>query len=487
MKRGTKFLLGGLAAAALAAGGLWSLNQGEASVSEAGYETETIDRGAIRQIVSATGPVRPLVTVEIGSQLSGQVAELFVDFNDEVKQGQLIARIDPQTFATRVSQAEADLAVARASVAVSRANVEKAEATLARAERDYARSKELAAKGNTSEAALDLALNTLENAKADLTIAKAQVNNALAVVKQREAALKQAAIDLERTEIRSPINGIVVNRAVDVGQTVAASLSAPVLFNLAQDLSTIQIEASIDEADIGGVKAGNPVTFSVDAFPEREFSGEVAQVRLAATELANVVTYTAVIRAANPGRRLLPGMTASVEIVTGERSDVLRLPAAALRFRPPEAVAEAARRQTREAGGGGRGNPLARLTEQLDLTDEQQTALREAAAPAFAQLRAAFQGGGGGGGAGVDRAQVIQQFRRRLDSILQDILTPEQLAAYRAAQGGDQRRTLVWTLGPDGRLQPQPVVLGISDGRFTEIVDGLQADARVVTREARRG
>ncbi|MGF1606051.1 MAG: efflux RND transporter periplasmic adaptor subunit [Rhodothalassiaceae bacterium] len=475
----------GLGIAVLAGGGAiaWLSGRGEAAAGPAGYETETLERGTIRQIVSATGPVRPVVTVEIGSQLSGQLAEIHVDFNDTVAEGQLLALIDPQTFQTRVAQAEADLAVARASVSVSRANVEKAEATLARAQRDYARSKELAAKGNTSQAALDLALNTLENARADLTIARAQVDNAEAVVKQRAAALKQAEIDLERTEIRSPIDGIVVNRAVSVGQTVAASLSSPILFNLAQDLTTIQIEASIDEADIGGVKAGDPVTFSVDAFPDRQFTGEVAQVRLAATELANVVTYTAVIRAANPGRRLLPGMTASVEIVTGEREDVLRLPNAALRFRPSEQVLAAARSQARADRGGGRGNPLARLTEQLDLSAEQQERLREAAAPAFAQLRAAFQSRG----AGADRAVIVQQFRARLDGILAEILTPEQLADYQASQSGEQRRATVWTVGADGALQPLPVILGISDGRFTEVIEGLDAAQPVVTRQARIG
>lgn len=464
-------------------GGGGSSKEAEATT----YETVAAETGNIKRIVSATGPVRPVVTVEIGSQLSGQVQELFADYNSVVEAGQLIARIDPQTFATRVTQAEADLALAKANVAVQEANVEKAVATLARSKRDYDRFIELQDTGAVSAATLDQTINTFEIAKADLTIAKAQLLNAKVTIKQRDAALKQAMIDLDRTEIRSPIKGIVVERSVDVGQTVAASFSAPVLFQIAQDLGTIQIEASIDEADIGSVKQGNPVTFTVDAYPDTRFTGSVDQVRLAATELANVVTYTTVIKAANPGLRLLPGMTANVEIVTGERRDVVRLPNQALRFRPPQDVLDAAqsRAQNGRGGPGGRGGrggfSVDALAEPYGLTDDQKAALSEKIAPARAAIGAAFRNGG----QGVDRAAIFAQFRAKLTKAIEDVFTPDQLAQYQEAQKNAGRRATVWALDDTGTPTPKRVMVGIDDGRFTEVVRGLEAGQPVILREAR--
>lgn len=297
-------------------------------------ETALVTRGEVRRVVATSGAVRPLVTVEVGSQLSGQIREIYAENGAAVRRGQEIARIDPRTFATRVQEAEAAVQVAEAGVLLQRAGVARAEANLRQAQREFDRAQSLHARGNASQAALDAALAAFEAAEAELAIAQAEGANAEATLQQRKAALESARIDLDRTFIRSPIDGVVIERSVEVGQTVAASFSAPKLFTIAQDLTRIQIDAQVDEADIGQVEPGQPVSFTVDAYPERGFTGTVEQIRLAAVTLQNVVTYTAVIAAENPDGRLLPGMTANVEILTALRRDVRIVPNEALRFRP---------------------------------------------------------------------------------------------------------------------------------------------------------
>jgi HlyD family secretion protein len=299
-------------------------------------ETSAIERGDIIRSVATTGAVRPLITVEVGSQLSGQIAEIHADFNTPVEKGQLIALIDAKTFETRVSQDRANLKVAESNVIVQRAAIDRAKANLRKARLEYERAEPLSRQGTLSAAEYDASLAAYESARADLTMAEAQLQNALATLEQRQASLDSSLIDLERTKIRSPIDGVVIERAVDQGQTVAASLSSPVLFLIAQDLTKIQIEANVDEADIGNIREGNPVTFTVDAHPDIAFNGQVDQVRLAPNELNNVVTYTVIITAQNPDLKLLPGMTAIVEIVTGRSENVLRVTNRAIRFKPPE-------------------------------------------------------------------------------------------------------------------------------------------------------
>jgi HlyD family secretion protein len=316
-------------------------------------ETARVALGDVRRVVATSGAVRPLVTVEVGSQLSGQIKEVYADSGSAVHQGQEIARIDPRTFETRVREVEAAVRVAEAGAELQRAGTLRAEANLRQAEREYRRAEALRARGNTSQAVLDSALAALEAAQAGLAIARAEVANADATVQQRHAALDSARIDLDRTFIRSPINGVVIERSVEVGQTVAASLSAPKLFAIAQDLTRIEIDAQVDEADIGQVAVGQSVSFAVDAYPDRTFSGTVDQIRLAATTLQNVVTYTAVIAAANEDGRLLPGMTANVEILTAERRGVRTVPNEALRFRPRGAAAPIARLDGERAGSPG--------------------------------------------------------------------------------------------------------------------------------------
>lgn len=319
-------------------------------------ETAQLELGDITRAVATSGAVRPLITVEVGSQLSGQLAEIFVDFNSEVKAGDVIALIDAKTFESRVVQNRADLEVARSNVIVQRAAIDRAQANLRKARLEYERAEPLTKAGTLSASEFDTALANFESAKADLTMAEAQLQNALANQKQRQASLESAEIDLERTKIRSPIDGVVIERAVDQGQTVAASFSAPVLFRIAQDLTKIQIEANVDEADIGNVREGNDAAFTVDAFPDLEFTGRVEQVRLAPNEANNVVTYTVIITADNPDLKLLPGMTAIVEIVTGKAQNVLRVSNDALRFKPAagSALAEKAShgRPPRHPGAG---------------------------------------------------------------------------------------------------------------------------------------
>ena len=263
----TKLKLALLLITVIFAGIFWFGGDKTTATSSSQIETAIVESGDIIRTVATSGAVRALITVEVGSQVSGQIKEILVDFNSEVNEGQLLAIIDAQSFESRVLQNKADFRVATSNVVVQQANIDRANANLRRARLEYERAEPLSRKGTLSISELDTALANFDSAKADLTMAEAQLQNALAAKDQRQASLESAEIDLERTKIRSPIDGVVIERAVDQGQTVAASLSSPTLFKIAQDLTEIQIEANVDEADIGNVNEGNEVTFSVDAFP----------------------------------------------------------------------------------------------------------------------------------------------------------------------------------------------------------------------------
>lgn len=290
--------------------------------SEPKYRTEKITRGDIITSVTATGTVNAVTTVLVGTQVSGTIRTIYVDFNSPVKKGQLIARIDPATFEEQVAQAGANLLAAKA-------NLEKAEASLADAKRNMDRNRELFSRSLIARSDLDASETNYQTAKAQMNVSRAQVA-------QAEAALRNAETNLGYTRILSPVDGIVVSRNVDVGQTVAASFQTPTLFTIAQDLTKMQIDTSVDEADIGKVKVGQEAEFTVDAYPEGTFKGKVSQVRIAPITVQNVVTYNAVIKVDNPEMKLKPGMTANVSIIVSEKKDVLRIPNAALRFRPSE-------------------------------------------------------------------------------------------------------------------------------------------------------
>lgn len=314
--------------------GSWWLTRSE---PQGAYRTALVDRGTVQVAIAATGTLRAISTVEIGSQISGQVISVEVDFNDPVTRGQAIAHLDPAPIRTRVTQAQADLASARASLS-------EAQATLVNAQADYDRKRDLSGRQLIARAEFDLAVAARDQARA-------RVGSARAVVDQRQAAVGAVELDLDYTVIRSPVDGVVLLRDVEPGQTVAASLQTPLLFEIAEDLSQMQIELTVDESDVGQILRGQAVEFTVDAFPGRRFAGEVRQVRLAATELNNVITYPVVVTVDNDDLRLLPGMTANAEIIVDRRDDVLRVPNAALRFRPADAP------EAQPAGRRGGGAP----------------------------------------------------------------------------------------------------------------------------------
>jgi HlyD family secretion protein len=335
-----------LIALALLCGGAWWWTQRTTSKA-AEYRSARIERGDLQATVAASGTVNPVALVTVGTQVSGQIRDLFVDFNSEVRAGQLLAQIDPETFEYRVRSAQADVDAARATVLTAQANevaaqaqVSRAQVDLTEAQRDLERKQSLVDKQFLAQSEADKAralVNTSQEAlkavQAQVGVARATVTSTRANVAQRESALAQARIDLQRTRITSPVNGIVIKRAIERGQTVASSLQAPELFIIAQNLRDMQVDASIDESDVGRLKLGLKASFTVDAFPGQTFEGEIRQVRKAALNVANVVTYVAVVGFSNADGRLLPGMTANVRVVTEQRAGVLKVPNAALRMR----------------------------------------------------------------------------------------------------------------------------------------------------------
>src|SRR6266704_6105777 len=296
--------------------------------SAANYQTTAVSRGPITQAVTATGTLNPVVNVQVGSQVSGNIAKLSADFNSQVKAGQVVAQIDPALFQATVTQAEGDLASAQAALELARVNAK--------------RTQELFARKTSSKADLDQAMANLHQAEAN--------------VKIKQGALDKAKADLDHCTITSPIDGVVISRSVDVGQTVAASLQAPVIFQIANDLTKMQIDSNVAEADVGVLEVGQDVDFTVDAFPMRTFHGKVVQVRNAPITVQNVVTYDTVIGVSNADLKLKPGMTANVSIIIAHKDDVLKISNAALRYRPADATSGAIGSRS-PAPAGGRGGP----------------------------------------------------------------------------------------------------------------------------------
>ena len=302
--------------------------------------TAKVERGDIHDVVEATGTINAVITVQVGSQVSGTIAKLFVDFNSRVHKGDIVALIDPALLKGAVQQASADLENAKANLVAARANLEKAKAGLVQTKADYDRTVGLTKSGILSQQQLDLAKANYDSANAAVGGAAANVTQADAQVSQKQAALAVAQTNLNYTVIRSPIDGTVVARNVDVGQTVAASLQAPTIFTIAQDLTKMLVYAKTDESDVGNIKVGKRVTFKVDAFPKETFRGVVSQVRMNATTVQNVVTYDTIIEFANPDLKLFPGMTAYVTIPVETVQNVLKLPNTALRYKPPMSAEE---------------------------------------------------------------------------------------------------------------------------------------------------
>src|SRR5262245_13401231 len=323
---------------------------------EVGALTSPITRGDIVDAVSTTGTLQAVTTVQIGSQVSGNISYLGADFNSIVKQGQIIARLDPSLLQAQLEQSRANVLRSQADVAQSEANLARARVALLDAQQKYARAKQLDAKGLAPQAEMDAAKIAVDSAQSSLQSSEAALNSAKASVGQSQANFNQAQVNLEHTIITSPVDGIVTQRSVDVGQTVASSLQAPTLFIIAVDLTKLQVSASIDEADIGRIRPGQRATFRVDAYPTDTFEGTVAQVRLQPVVVQNVTTYATIINAPNADLKLRPGMTATLRVEVSQKTDVLRVPSAALRFRPSADVFEALHQPVPpEALGGGRG------------------------------------------------------------------------------------------------------------------------------------
>jgi len=413
-RRGPLAALGLLAA--LAAAGCGS------KTTELKFETAGVDRGRLVSRVTATGTLSALVTVQVGSQVSGRVAQLFADFNSPVKKGQVIAKIDPQLFEAALEQARANMVAAQGEL--TRATVQAADA-----QRQSERTKELAEQKLVAQAELETALANANAARAGVSVAEGRLA-------QARAALNQAKVNLDYTSILSPINGTVISRSVDVGQTVAASLAAPTLFVIAEDLAKMQVDTSVAEADVGKLQPGMPASFLVDAFPSERFTGTVRQIRNAPQTVQNVVTYDAVIDVANPDQKLRPGMTANVTFISAEKADVLRVPNAAIRFRPPP---ELASRLRAARGGGG-----------PDGSGDGGTRWRRDGG-----MRMRGEGGTGVGGAGG--------------------LRPE----------GADRRT-VWVMR-GGEPTPTSIRIGLSDGSFTEMVEGDLREGDALVTDATGG
>src|SRR3989441_6889871 len=483
------------------------------------YRFASAELGPLTAAVSASGNLNAVITVQVGSQVSGQIKELLVDFNSVVKKGQVIARIDPDIFEAKVIQARADLDSAKATVlnqqaqiersradadnaraahAEARAQTAKAQIAVVDTKRDLDRKTELFARQliaksdlDSSQAASDSAGAQLDSARAheqalasaiqsaiaQLRVAEAMLESARAQVEQKDAALKQAQVDLDHTTISAPVDGVVVSRQVDVGQTVAASLQAPVLFTIAQDLTKMQVETSVDEADIGRVKLNDQATFTVDAFPNETFVGRVTQIRKAAQVVQNVVTYTVVVAVDNPSGRLLPGMTANVKLVVAEKSSVLKLPNAALRFRP--AGGDAVVPSGPPGGATASGQPSLEQTRDwlvpgLKLSADQQKKLE----PVLPDRRKPVMAPQSPRLAGPHPPPRAQKLRDAARVRIREILTPEPQTRYDELsgvsrddrRGGGARRA--WLLGPDGKPAPVPLTLGLSAGTFTEILRG---------------
>ena len=390
--------------------------------SNSGFRMTKLGRGEINFIVTAAGTINPVINVLVGSQVSGTIKELHADFNSRVREGQVIAQIDPAIFQAQVDQAranvlntQANLLNTQANIGNVKANLTKAEVAVLDAKKTLDRNRPLMERNVIAQATMDTAQTNYdtavaqkEAAEAQLESAKSQVESVKAQVEQAKAALKLAETNLRYTTIRSPVNGTVISRNVDVGQTVAASLQAPTLFTIAKDLTRMQVDTNVSEADVGRVEVGQGATFTVDAYPERVFRGKVSEIRNAPLTIQNVVTYDVVIQVDNQDLKLKPGMTANVSILIAHREGVLKIPNVALRFRPSSAKKE-----------GGRGPSPQKPAEQAT--------------------------------------------------------SPE---------GGQGRPARVWVLSPEGKPAPVSIVLGVTDGTSSELVSGdLREGAEVIVEE----
>ncbi|MBP6797125.1 MAG: efflux RND transporter periplasmic adaptor subunit [Luteimonas sp.] len=490
-------LIAAIVIVAVAAGGWFWWRDSRAASADSAWRTVKVERGDIRVAISATGTLSAISTVTVGSQISGQVTEVLVDFNSAVKKDEVLARIDPRTYEAQIEQGAAQIASARASLT-------QAQATLRNAELDYRRKADLGTQKLVSQADVDLARAAYDQARAQVASTEAQI-------RQQTASTETTRVNLERTVIRSPVDGVVLTRTIEAGQTVAASLQAPELFTIAEDLSKMKIELAVDEADIGQVKAGLAVSFTADAFPDRQFRGVVDQVRLAATTTNNVVTYPVVVSVDNSDGTLLPGLTVNAEIEVSNRKDVLKVSNAALRYKPADADQVAAAGPPAAGAarprGGGLADDLAAVAAGMKLDAAQQAAFDAAIAAmrerqqAMRERAAAGNGaprGGGMGppgmmmvGAGANAANLQAQMRQRmLDRVQQEfagftsLLDDAQKAQWSRALAAslNATRTTLYRL-KDGRRESVQVRVGASDGTSSEVSGPIAEGDEIITGE----
>ncbi len=405
------------------------------------FRTVKVTRGEISTIVTATGQINPVVNVVVGSQVSGTIKFLYADFNSSVKQGQVIAQIDPAIFQAQVDQARANVLNTQANLLNTQSNLKNIQANVVKAEvavedtkRTMDRNRPLVEKKviaqqvfDTAQTNYDSAVAQVEAAKAQLESGKAQIESSKAQVEQSKAALKLAETNLGYTTIRSPVNGIVISRNVDVGQTVAASLQAPTLFTIAKDLTKMQVDTNVSEADVGRIEVGQDATFTVDAYPEKIFRGKVSEIRNAPTTVQNVVTYDVVIQVDNKELKLKPGMTANVSVLIEHKEGVLRVTNAALRFRPESAPPQSTGKTAGKSAGEGKPG----------------------------------RGGEKPGTGSVKRGEGEQ------------------------SRTGEGRAGRVWIASEEGKPVPVLLVLGITDGTFSEVVSGdLKEGTEIIVEDA---
>src|SRR6266849_1339088 len=418
MKTKNKWLILAGLAAVIALFAAFGLNR----AGSVQHFTAKVERGDIDDVVEATGTINAVIMVQVGSQVSGTIAKLNVDFNSRVHKGDVVALIDPALFKGALLQAAADLENAKANLVAAHANLEKAKAGLVQTKADYDRAAGLKNGGILSQQQLDLAKANYDSANAGVNAAAANVTQAEAQVSQKDAAVTVAQTNLNYTVIRSPIDGTVVARNVDVGQTVAASLQAPTIFTIAQDLTKMWVYAKTDESDVGNIKVGKPVMFKVDAFPKDTFRGVVSQVRMNATTVQNVVTYDTIIEFANPDLKLFPGMTAYVTIPVATVESVLKVPNTALRYKPPMSSEE-----------------ILAVYKQYGIESSE----REVA-----------------DGAGIAAAAPAPSG------------TPVPARAPKADTA------VVWEIRPDNSLEPVKVSIGITDHAYTEVAAVLKGELK---------
>lgn len=532
-----KTLLVGIAGAVIVAVGAGAMLLGGAGHAAPGkytYETVKVDKGDVARVVTASGAVQPREKVEVGSEVSGKITAIYVDFNDRVKKNQVLAQVDPETFQNTLDQNRARLRQAEASVDNSRAAIARARLDLDIQTKTYERTKKLYAEGATSTQAMEQADQAFKNAQLAVQTEEVSLKSARAGLETAKATVQDSVTKLERTKIRSPIDGIILSREVEVGQTVQSSQSVAKFFTVAADLSQIEIEAAVVESDIGGIDPGDPVVFTVDAFPGERFQGSVVQVQQLGAEAANVVTYTVVINARNPNGRLLPGMTANVEITADRATDVLRVDYDATRFQPPKEVLEALNAAEPKDGqrgpggpgggqgggergggpgaggpGGGRGFGGGQQFQEIlkaagvddaraeKIMTEMRTEMQAAMASLAPQGQQPGQGGGLVGGPGFGPPPSIQQQQQSSErfakvqqvqeSVFRKNLSADEYAAVAKARSEmqSQKRVTAYTLNNKGELERHQLVLGLSDGENAQVIRGAkEGDAFVVRANA---